>query len=236
MNNAIELKNLTLSHRKNIILNNISGVFPKGTLTAIAGPNGAGKSTLIKGIVGLIKPSQGHILIDPKLRKHMSLLPQASDLDLSFPITTFDLVAMGAWKKTGLWHSYSSEDKNRIFDALSQVGLSHKADDLIGALSGGQLQRALFARLMVSQAQIMILDEPFAAVDEETCQDLMALIKHWHEQGRTIIVVLHDVNLVRQKFEQALLLAHQVVAWGPVAEVMTDDNIEKARRLSLGGF
>lgn len=236
---AIRLNDVYLGWRnesRDYILHGITGQFEQGSMTALVGPNGAGKSTLIKGLVQFIKPSRGSIDIASGFREQMSLLPQLSDIDRSFPITVYDLVAMGAWRRLGFWRAYSREDTRRIHAAIGQVGLSECRHQLIGTLSGGQMQRALFARLIVRDAQILLLDEPFTAIDEHTQDDLMAIMQTWSAQGRTLITVLHDVALARQAFPQALLLARQVVAWGNSSEVLSEDNLQQARRLVLQGF
>ncbi len=236
---AIRLDNVALGWRRETqdhILQGITGQFDQGSMTALVGPNGAGKSTLIKGLVQFIKPSQGSIQIAPGLREQMSLLPQLTDIDRSFPITVFDLVAMGAWRRLGFWRSYSRQEKQRIHEAIEQVGLGACREQLIGTLSGGQMQRALFARLIVRDAQILLLDEPFTAIDEHTQEDLMRIIQEWHQQGRTVITVLHDVSLARAAFPSALLLARQLVAWGDAQETLSEENLQSARRLVLKGF
>jgi zinc/manganese transport system ATP-binding protein len=236
VNPVIRLNDVSLGWRDKPVLQHVSGQFNQGTLTAILGANGAGKSTLVKGIINFLKPTAGSIEIARAFRKELTLLPQLSDLDRSFPITTYELVAMGAWRRIGPWRQYGKAERVRISHALEKVGLQAVADQLIGNLSGGQLQRALFARLMVRDAQVLLLDEPFAAVDEDTCEDLMRIILNWHAEGRTIIAVLHDVDRVRQCFPDTLLLARQVVAWGKTANILTEENLQQARRLSLGGF
>lgn len=235
VSSAIQFDNLTLSWGKTPILKNINGSFEDGSLTAIVGPNGAGKSTLLKGIAQAIRPTSGRIVFASHLRKNLSILPQSSELDQDFPITTFDVVAMGAWRKLGFWRPYRRQDRHQILHVLQQVGLLEKADQLIGTLSGGQLQKALFARLIVREAQVMVLDEPFAAVDEPTRHELMKIILDWHAQGRTVIVVMHDMRMVREYFDQTLLLAHGVVAWGPTAEVLTADNLQTALERCAAG-
>ncbi|MDY3331500.1 MAG: metal ABC transporter ATP-binding protein [Pelistega sp.] len=236
---AIRLTDVAVGQRESsadFILKGIHGHFARGSMTAILGPNGAGKSTLIKTIIGFLKPVQGIVEIDSSLQQQISLLPQLSEIDKSFPITVYDLVALGAWRRLGPFKSYSKIEQNRIQQALEQVGLQHQAHQLIGTLSGGQLQRALFARLIVRDPQVFLLDEPFAAIDEDTCEDLIALIKAWHQMGRTVIAVLHDAALVERVFPETLLLAGEQIAWGKTAEVLTETNLQHARRLALKGF
>ncbi|HRL20570.1 MAG TPA: ABC transporter ATP-binding protein [Alcaligenes sp.] len=232
----IELDHVALGWKDKVALRDISGRFNRGSLTAVVGPNGAGKSTLLKGLTGQINPLKGRIVLAPSLADELALLPQMGDLDKSFPITVYDLVAMGAWKRVGALGGFSGQERERISDALEQVGLADFARRPIGTLSGGQLQRALFARMIMHDAQVLLLDEPFAAVDKATSDELMALICRWHEQGRTVIAVLHDLDMVRAFFPQAVLLAGQVVAWGATASVLTAEHLHLARHLCAGDY
>lgn len=236
---AIRLTGVSVGHRRSssdFVIKNIVGQFDIGSMTAILGPNGAGKSTLIKTIVGFLKPSVGEVLINQSIRTQISLLPQLSDIDKSFPISVYDLVALGAWRRLGPFKAYDEQERQRIHHALYRVGLHHQAHQLIGTLSGGQLQRALFARLIVRDPQVFLLDEPFAAIDEATCEDLVQIMQEWHQAGRTVIAVLHDAELVARVFPQTLLLAGEQIAWGATAEVLTENNLQKARKVALKGF
>jgi zinc/manganese transport system ATP-binding protein len=237
MSNAvIELDQVWLGWRDRVAVRDVSGAFPRGSLTAIVGPNGAGKSTLIKGIMGLVSPLRGKIRVAGDAATQMACLPQLGELDRSFPITTYDLVAMGAWRRTGSWKGFNDADHERIQAALDVVGLADFGPRIIGTLSGGQLQRALFARLMLHDAGTLLLDEPFAAVDRHTTDDLMRLLENWHEDGKTIIAVLHDLEMVRAHFPQSLLMAGQAVAWGPTDDVLTPENLHLARHLCAGDY
>ncbi len=233
---VIQLDDVTVGWNGVPALTGVTGRFQEGSLTAILGPNGAGKSTLLKTVTGQLTPRAGNVIIHKPFTGGISLLPQISDIDRSFPITTYDLVSMGAWRRVGALRRYDRAEKQRIRDALETVGLTDKARDLISNLSGGQMQRALFARLIVCDAPVMILDEPFTAVDEGTCSLLLQILLGWHREGRTVLVVLHDAQLVRQYFPQTLLLARQVVAWGDTTAVLTEANLDRARSLALGGF
>ncbi|MBV6272606.1 ABC transporter ATP-binding protein [Alcaligenaceae bacterium CGII-47] len=231
---AIELQRVWLGWRERIAVRDASGRFASGSLTAVVGPNGAGKSTLIKGIMGRLSPLKGTIQLGPGVSHQIACLPQAAELDLSFPISTFDLVALGAWHRLGAWRGVDDEGLDAIEAALHRVGLAGFSHLPIEALSGGQLQRALFARLMLREAQVILLDEPFAAVDRATTEDLLALLHTWHAQGRTIIAVLHDLDMVRAYFPQTLLLAGQVVEWGATEQVLSTENLHLARHLCAG--
>lgn len=233
---VLRLENVTLAWGNRTILKNISGSFKKGSFTAIVGPNGAGKSTLIKAIVGQLALKSGDIVIADEYKRDLSLLPQHTELDRDFPMTTFDLVSMGVWRDLGPFRSLSAGQRQQIMQALLQVGLVEQAQDLIGSLSGGQLQRAFFARLLVRNAQVIILDEPFAAVDEDTQESLLPILKQWHEEGRTILIVLHDEELVKRLVPETLILGRSVVAWGPTAEVYNADNMRQAQRMCRVGL
>lgn len=227
----IRLDNLTLGYRRHPAVHHLSGAFQPGSLTAIVGPNGAGKSTLLKGIVGEITPLGGRIRIYGVRRRDIAYLPQLSEIDRSFPITVFDLIALGAWRQTGIFSGLSAAARQRAQEALTSVGLSGFEDRPIGTLSGGQMQRALFARMLMRDAPAILLDEPFAAIDARTQGDLLNLIKRWHGEQRTIIAVLHDLDLVRAHFPDVLVLARQPVAWGPVNQSLTAENLLKARAM-----
>jgi zinc/manganese transport system ATP-binding protein len=222
--------------RERVAIRDLSGAFERGSLTAVVGPNGAGKSTLIKGIMGVLSPLRGRIRLGGDTRDDMACLPQVGELDRSFPISTYDLVAMGAWRRVGAWGRFDAAERERVWQALETVGMADFGARVIGTLSGGQLQRALFARLLLHDAQTLLLDEPFAAVDRATTEDLMALLLRWNDEGRTVIAVLHDLDMVRASFPQALLLAGQAVGWGATADVLTPENLHLARHLCAGDY
>ncbi|MET4634146.1 metal ABC transporter ATP-binding protein [Kaistia defluvii] len=228
---SIRLDNLTLSYRRHPAVHHLSGTFTPGSFTAIFGPNGAGKSTLLKGIVGLIKPDSGRIALDGVGRSDIGYLPQQSALDRSFPMRVLDVAAMGLWRKAGIFSSIGRKQLGAVEAALASVGLTGFEDRIIGTLSGGQFQRALFARLLLQDTHLILLDEPFTAIDARTTEELLALIQSWHGEGRTVVTVLHDLDIVRERIPETLLLAREKVAWGPTAEVMTDANLARARHL-----
>jgi zinc/manganese transport system ATP-binding protein len=226
---AIQFTNVTLGYDRRPAVHHLSGAFAAGSLTAVVGPNGAGKSTLLKGIVGALRPLDGQISLGEKAR--IAYLPQAAAIDQSFPIAVEDLVAMGLWRRTGVLGGISKADRHRIADAISAVGLEGFEDRALSTLSGGQMQRALFARLLLQDAPIILLDEPFTAIDTKTARDLLDLVQRWHTEKRTVIAVLHDMTIVKEVFPEALLIARGPVAWGPTQDVLTADNLLIARRM-----
>jgi zinc/manganese transport system ATP-binding protein len=224
---ALVFHDLTLGYDRHPAVHHLSGELAVGSLTALVGPNGGGKSTLLKGIIGALEPLDGRIEV---AAKSIAYLPQIAEIDRGFPISVFDLVSTGLWKRTGLLGGVGNADKARVTRALARLGLSGFENRAIGTLSGGQMQRALFARLLLQDAELILLDEPFAAIDENTVKDLVAIIGQWHEEKRTVVAVLHDIALVKAHFLNALMLAREPVAWGKTADVLTADNLAQARR------
>ena len=210
----------------------LSGCFAPGSLTAVVGPNGAGKTTLLRSLAGLHPGHAGRIDRGGLAPRDIALLPQSSALDRSFPVSCGDVVGLGAWGAMGAFRGAPADLAERVAGALAQLGLAGFAERPIGALSAGQFQRVLFARLILQDAPVLLLDEPTAAVDARTEADLVALIRVWHAQGRTIVAVLHDLDLVRALCPDTLLLAGEMVAWGPTGEVLTAENRMRARLLA----
>lgn len=227
---CVVLGDLTLGyHRDRPAVHRLSGVLRRGSLTALTGPNGSGKSTLMKGIVGLLEPLAGTCTLGHGARP--AYLPQSSELDRSFPARVVDLVSLGLWPRRGLLGRHRRQDRETVESALCSVGLEGFARRPIDALSGGQLQRALFARVLVQDADLILLDEPFNAIDAKTVVDLLTLIERWHAEGRTVLAALHELELVRERFPETLLLARRPVAWGRTETVLTPENLRRARRL-----
>jgi zinc/manganese transport system ATP-binding protein len=219
---------LTLGYASHAAIHHLDGAVRKGSLTAVVGANGSGKSTLMKGIAGVLKPMAGSIERVSGVR--IAYLPQQSELDRTFPARVVDLVSLGLWPRRGLLGRHTAEDRRTVSDALTAVGLSGFEKRPLDTLSGGQLQRTLFARVLVQDADLILLDEPFNAIDSRTVSDLIGLIKRWHGEERTILVVAHDLDLVRQNFPETLLLARQKVAWGDTASTLHPENLLRARR------
>ncbi|WP_234781878.1 zinc ABC transporter ATP-binding protein AztA [Sinorhizobium saheli] len=223
---CLEFKNLTLGYQGRAAVHHLSGTAERGVLTAIVGANGSGKSTLMKGIAGILMPISG------TCEQHfgrLAYLPQQSELDRTFPARVVDLVSLGFWQDRGLLGRITRRDRAKLAACLDAVGLTGFEKRPLDSLSGGQMQRALFARTMLQNADLILLDEPFNAVDERTVGDLLCLIKEWAAEGRTVLCVLHDHALVREHFRQTLLIARKLVAWGSTSEVLTSENLRRAR-------
>lgn len=229
---VFKLKNVTLGYDGHPAMHHLDGEVKAGSLTAIVGPNGSGKSTLLKGLVGALEPMGGTIERIGFQPHDIAYLPQASEIERSFPATVEDLVTLGLWRRKGLFASIFHNDRVDISEALMAVGLDGFQNRPIGTLSGGQLQRALFGRVLLQDAKVILLDEPFTAIDSKTVSDLIALVQRWHCEQRTIIAVLHDIDLVRETFPETVLLARQPVAWGKTAEALQPENLLKARRMN----
>ena len=228
---AVTFRDVTLGYDRHPAVHHITGEVEAGALLALVGPNGAGKSTLLKGIVGELRPLSGSLKLDSLRKSGIAYLPQQIEIDRLFPITVFDCAAMGLWRKIGAWRGLDRRHRQEVARALATVGLQDLADRLVGALSGGQFQRVLFARLLLQDAALILLDEPFRAVDTKTVADLIALIGRWHSEGRTVLAALHDIELVRAHFPATLVLAREVVAWGETRKVLTPANLAKSRQL-----
>jgi zinc/manganese transport system ATP-binding protein len=228
---VVTVDNLTVSYRQHPALHHISGRFAPGSLTAVIGPNGSGKSTLLKSIVGLLKPAGGGVRASVPCER-MAYLPQMTEIDRSFPLQVRDCVLLGCWNALGAFGGASIQTLARADEAIRTVGLEGFEQRSVGSLSTGQFQRVLFARLLMQDANLILLDEPFNAMDSRTSAALLDLIHQWNAQGRTVIAVLHDDAQVRAHFDQTVLLARELVAWGPTAQVLTEANLQRAQRLA----
>ena len=182
---GLRFHNLTLGYERHPAVHHLDGAVESGSMVAVVGPNGAGKSTLFKGIVGTLKPLAGSIERDGLDARDIAYLPQAAEIDRSFPISLYDMVAMGLWRTKGAFGGIGGKDHQAIEAAIAAVGLTGFEQRAIGTLSGGQMQRMLFARLLLQDARAIVLDEPFTAIDAKTSADLVALVQRWHSERRT---------------------------------------------------
>lgn len=227
---AISVRNLTLAYERHPAVHHISGDFMAGKTSAIIGPNGAGKSTLLKAIVGLIEVQHGELQLASA--QQPAYLPQMANIDRSFPISVRDAVLLGLWRKSGWFGGASRADYARAEAALGRVGLAGFGKRLVSQLSSGQFQRVLFARIILEDAPLILLDEPFTAIDARTTADLLRLITDWRTEGRTVIAVLHDYAQVASHFDDALLLAREAIAWGATHQVLTPQNLQRANAMA----
>lgn len=215
---AIVLRDVTVRYGRRLALDRVSGTFAPGSLTAVIGANGAGKSTLLGAIAGTVRLTAGKV--ESASRERLAYLPQLTTIDRDYPLTVAELICLGAWREFGAFQAVPASLLARAASAAAIVGLDGLLTRRIAELSVGELQRALFARLILQDADAILLDEPFAAVDARTTSDLLALVTRWHHDGRTVIAVLHDLDLVRAWFPSALVLAQRCVAWGATEAVL----------------
>ena len=223
--NAIEIRNLTVAYGENIALENLNLDVEAGSLMALVGPNGAGKSTLIKTILKFLKQITGEIKINGKT---LAYVPQRNSVDWDFPTTLFDVVEMGCYGRVGLFKRVSKEEKQKVLKAIEQVGMLDFKDRQISELSGGQQQRAFIARALVQEADIYLMDEPFQGVDSTTEKSIVDILKKLKSEGKTLIVVHHDLQTVPTYFETVTFINKTVIASGKVKEVFTQKNIDMA--------
>ncbi|MEM9147887.1 MAG: zinc ABC transporter ATP-binding protein AztA [Pseudomonadota bacterium] len=231
MSPAIAFEDLTLGYDRTPAVQGLRAQIAQGSLTAIVGPNGAGKSTLLKGVIGVLSPLEGRVSVGSTDVESIAYLPQHTDIDRSFPLSVFEIVSMGLWREIGPFGSLRRAHRARVDEAVASVGLTGLETRPIGTLSGGQMQRTLFARLLLQDAQLVLLDEPFAAVDSATLSDLLGIIRRWHAEARTVLAVLHDQDTVKANFPDTLMLARELVAHGPTAKVLTAENQFRARQM-----
>jgi zinc/manganese transport system ATP-binding protein len=227
---ALRVENLTVSHRGHPAVHHLSGTFAPGRLTAVVGPNGAGKTSLMTVLAGTRRDFDGRIARPPAAR--IAYLPQAAMLERSMPVSLHEVVAMGCWARLGSFRALDAEGRAAVARALAAVGLTGFERRLVGELSAGQLQRVLFARVLVQDAALILLDEPFNAIDARTTADLLALLTRWRAEARTVVAVLHDLEQVRAQFDEVLLLAREPVAWGPTAQVLRAEHLFRARQMA----
>jgi zinc/manganese transport system ATP-binding protein len=210
----ITLKNLSVDYGSQRALQNVSGVFHEGSLTAVAGPNGSGKSTLLKVLAGVIRPTSGHIVFAHGGKPRMAYLPQVSRMQREFPISVEEVVLTGFYPEIGEQKGVGKKRRILARRALRDVGLDGYEKRPIGELSGGEFQRALFARVIAQDAPIILLDEPFTAIDAETTTRLIRLLLKWHREGRTVICVLHDLLMIKKYFPESMVLQGKCLGSG----------------------
>lgn len=239
MKPAITLEDLSVAYHKKPVLWDVDLSIPQGTLMGIVGPNGAGKSTLLKTILGTLKPITG--TLEVPLNRYGQLdvayVPQKESIDWDFPVTVYDVVMMGRYGHMGWFKKARQDDHDSVKKALEDVGMIEFVKTQIGALSGGQQQRVFLARALVQEAQIYLFDEPFQGIDAKTERAMIDLFKVLKEQGKTLVVVHHDLNTVEKYFDMVTLLNIRIVASGPVGEVFTEENIARTYQLdAVGSF
>lgn len=228
----IVVDNLTISYRGRPALHHLNMTFPSGCMYAIFGPNGAGKSTLLKSIMGLLRPNTGNIIWQNIQRRDIAYLPQQAEIDREQPMSVFELAAMGLWYEIGYFGRVNTNQAQRIRAALKRVDMMEFAERSINELSSGQFQRVVLARMLVQDAQFLLLDEPFNAVDARTTYALLEVLRQEHQRGKAIIAVLHDYEQVRAYFPHTLLIAREKIADGKTEEVLTDERLRQANALA----
>lgn len=228
---AVEVRDLRVDGDKAPILAGVTFSLAQGESLAVVGPNGAGKTTLIKALAGLIKPSAGEIRIfGGPPGKHLCLgyLPQRSEAEWNFPATVLDVVLMGRVGRNGLFRRLTRADRLKAEEALSRVGLSHLSRRRIRELSGGERQRMLIARALAQEARILLLDEPLAGLDAPAQEEILSLLRDLSQQGLSVLVSIHELDLVANYFDRALLLRNRPIALGRPQEVLTPENLRAA--------
>ena len=226
---GIAVRNLSVRYGETYAFEGLTGEFAPASLTAVVGPNGAGKSSLLKALAGIIRPTAGEVICAAAERHRLAHLPQQDELDCGFPISVAELVALGDWRNFGSVRKPPQHLAASVDEALAAVGLLSLADRQIAELSVGQFQRALFARLLLQDADVILLDEPFASLDESTTEDLLHFLQRWQREGRTVVAVLHDLDQVRRYFPSTLLLARAPIAWGDTSLSLSADNLARAQ-------
>lgn len=230
MTPAVDVHDLTVAYREKPALWDVDLAVPPGVLMAIVGPNGAGKTTLLKAILGLIPVVSGDVQIHGQPyrvgRKRVAYVPQKSSVDWDFPTTVFDLVQMGTYGRLGWIRRPGPAERESTANAMKQVGLAELGDRQIGQLSGGQQQRAFLARALVQNADVYVLDEPLQGVDAVTERAVIDILHRLRNDGKTILVVHHDLNTVPEYFDSVTLLNVRVIASGPMKETFTPENLK----------
>jgi manganese/zinc/iron transport system ATP- binding protein len=229
---SVEVHNLTISYNRRPVLWDIDFTLPTGQLIGVLGPNGSGKTTLLKSIMGLVPASSGYVkLFDQELeavRPRISYVPQRESVDWDFPISVREVVLMGRYRKGMLLRRLSKEDERLADEALERVGMSAFAKRQIAQLSGGQQQRVFVARSLAQQADLYLMDEPFAGVDAASEEAILKLLSAMKEAGKTVLIVHHDLQTAQQFFDWMVLLNTRLVACGPTEQVFTAEHLKAA--------
>jgi len=237
MKNAISIKDLSVSYDKKRVLTNIFLQLEPGFIYGVIGPNGAGKSTLFKAILGLIDIDTGLIMVEGNpiddIRKKVTYVPQKDEVDWQFPATVLDIVLQGRYPHKKLFQRINANDMRIARDALNKLNIENLQNRQIGALSGGQQQRVFLARALCQQADVFLLDEPFVGVDVLTEDIIIEILKQLADQGKTILVIHHDLSSVKAYFDRVLLINQRLIAVGDTEEVFTEENINKAYKAQL---
>jgi len=228
----LAVRGLTVSYGERPAVFSVDATFPEGSMTAIVGPNGAGKSTFLKGALGLTPRLSGEVTIfgQPfeKARRRVAYVPQRASVDWDFPARVIDVVEMGLYARIGLFRFAGKAERARALDCLERVGMAEFADRQIGQLSGGQQQRVFLARALAQNADLYLLDEPFAGVDAATERAVVAVLKSLKDMGKTVVVVHHDLSTVAEYFDRVMLLNIRKVAEGPVEQAFTAEHLQAA--------
>ena len=235
---VIEIEKLVVAYDEDKpVLDDFNLGIEKGKMTAFVGPNGAGKSTLIKAILEFVKPITGSITINGKKyaqeKKKIAYVPQRGSVDWDFPTTLYDVVEMGSYGRVGFLKRVPKSEKNRVMEAIEKVDMLEYVDRQISQLSGGQQQRVFIARALVQDAEIYLLDEPFQGIDKKTEGSIVKILKGLKEEGKTVIVVHHDLQTVPEYFDEVVLINRKVIASGKVNEVFTKENIDETYKKSM---
>ncbi|PWU04317.1 MAG: manganese ABC transporter ATP-binding protein [Verrucomicrobia bacterium] len=225
------IEHLSASYDRNPVISDINLKIPAGNIVGIVGPNGAGKSTLIKAVMGLIPQYSGKIYVfgQPfkKALKHVGYMPQRENIDWDFPVNVYDVVMMGRYQKLGLFRTPGKKDREIVEACIEKVDLTEFKERQISDLSGGQQQRVFLARALAQESDLYFMDEPFAGVDAKTERAIMAVLQELRNQGKTLIVIHHDLATVKDHFDYIVLINHKIIADGPIKEVFTLENLEK---------
>ncbi len=234
----VSIRDLTVAYERKPVLHGVNLTLPEGRLIGVIGPNGAGKSTMLKAALGLIPAVSGEVQVygQPyrKVRREVGYVPQRSSVDWDFPTDALDVVLMGRYGHLGLFRRPGSRDRELALHALSQVGMADYAHRQISQLSGGQQQRVFLARALAQDARVYFMDEPFAGVDAATERAIITLLNELKARGKTVVVVHHDLQTVREYFDWLVLLNMRVLSAGPTERVFTAENLSKTYGGRLG--